>query len=246
MFELLLRCVKVFGAQGLLIYIKLKSRRVASIRIPGFSYPVHLRKHQKSDIITFKEIFLKREYDIPLPEFFHPVVIVDAGANTGFTSVFFANKYPHARIFSIEPDEDNYRQLVKNTRYYPSIHPLHSAIWNTSEMISVADKGYGVRGFVIEKGEHNALPGMSLGDLLKKFELSHIDILKIDIEGSEKEVFENGYEEWLPHTKCLVVELHDRMKKGCSKAVFEAITKYNFSFSIKGENVVFIRENVLA
>jgi hypothetical protein len=67
----------------------------------------------------------------------------------------------------------------------------------------------------------------------------HIDILKLDIEGSEKEVFETGYEHWLPKINILIIELHDKMKKGCSRAVFNAISKYDFSFDIKGENIIF-------
>ena len=57
--------------------------------------------------------------------------------------------------------------------------------------------------------------------------------------GSEKTVFEHNYESWLPFVKVLVIELHDRMVKGASSAVFEAIGKYDFSFGIKGENIVF-------
>ena len=66
-----------------------------------------------------------------------------------------------------------------------------------------------------------------------------LDLVKIDIEGAEKELFENGYEKWLPKTRVLVVELHDRMKPGCSKSVFSAICQYDFSFSHKGENLIF-------
>ena len=69
--------------------------------------------------------------------------------------------------------------------------------------------------------------------------MPHIDVLKLDIEGSEKEVFEEGYENWLPKTKLLLVELHDKMKKGCSRSVLNAVNKYDFSFDIKGENIIF-------
>ena len=53
------------------------------------------------------------------------------------------------------------------------------------------------------------------------------------------EVFESNTEGWLPKTRVLIIELHDRMKPGCSKAVFNAIGKHNFSLDMKGENLIF-------
>ena len=65
-----------------------------------------------------------------------------------------------------------------------------------------------------------------------------IDVLKIDIEGAEKEVFESVFENWIEHTKVIVVETHDRFKAGTSKALFSTISKYNFSLELCGENLV--------
>jgi hypothetical protein len=69
--------------------------------------------------------------------------------------------------------------------------------------------------------------------------LEQIDILKIDIEGSEKELFESDYDYWLSRTKILIIELHDRLKPETSKTVFKALLNYQFSVIIKGQNLVF-------
>jgi len=244
MFGLLIRCVRIFGIRGILIYAQLKLGLTNSIRIPGIKYPVSLRP-QQADKISFREIFMKREYDVTLPSTLIPTVIIDGGANVGFTSVFFANKYPTARIFSIEPDASNFTCLVNNTRNYTTITPIKSALWYKAELLNVVDKGYGDRGFVIEKNDEvNGLQATSIADLMQQYQLTHLDILKLDIEGSEKEVFSENYQRWLPQTKCLIIELHDRMKPGCSRAVFSALTQYNFSFSIKGENLVFTNNDL--
>jgi hypothetical protein len=42
----------------------------------------------------------------------------------------------------------------------------------------------------------------------------------------------------------VIIELHDALKPGCAKTVFEAFSKYNFSFSPLGENVVFTNLNM--
>ena len=75
---------------------------------------------------------------------------------------------------------------------------------------------------------------------MKQHDMAYIDILKVDIEGVEKEVFEGNYQYWLPKTRCLMVELHDRLTCGSSKMVFKAISEYEFAYAQSGENLVFI------
>jgi FkbM family methyltransferase len=240
MFSFFVICIRTFGLPGIIIYLKVKLNLTGSISLPGLRHPISMRP-QHSDKITFREIFIRKEYDIELPSSLNPTVIIDAGANIGFTSVFFANRFPDARIFSIEPDEENFRLLTTNTAPYSLITPLKSALWPINEQINILDKGHGNRGFMVEKSDHGiSLPGVSLSQLMQDHEIKHIDILKIDIEGSEKEVFSFGYEHWLPVTKHLIIELHDRMKPGCSRAVFKAINTYDFSLSIRGENLIFV------
>jgi FkbM family methyltransferase len=238
MLGMLINFIKYFGLGGFLVYLKIKFKQTSPLPLPGYLHPIHLR-NSKGDFISFREIFFKKEYELNLPHI-NPSIIIDAGANIGLTSVYFANRYPTARIICIEPDPENFACVVKNVSGYKTIIPLNKALWNTSEMLSLTNKGFGDRGFMIEEGNEKTTEGISLTALMQQYNLTHIDILKIDIEGSEKEVFSSGYEDWPPKTKCLVIELHDRMKPGCSDSVFAAIGNYNFSKSIKGENLVFI------
>ena len=239
---MLVNCIKHFGLAGLLVYLRIKFKQTSPLRLPGYLHPIHLR-NSKGDFISFREIFFKKEYNLDLPVNIKPTVIIDAGANIGLTSVYFANLFPNAKIICIEPDQENFACVIKNVSAYKNIMPLNKALWHSNEMLSISNKGFGDRGFMIEVGENKTTKGISLGELIQQHNLSHIDILKIDIEGSEKEVFSSGYENWLPKTKYLVIELHDRMKPGCSKSVSSAINKYNFSMSIKGENLVFINSD---
>jgi FkbM family methyltransferase len=244
MFGLLINCLTAFGWRGLIIYLKVRTRMTRSVSLPGIRHPFRLRP-QRADGISFREIFLRRLYDLSLPQTIQPKVIIDGGANIGMTSIFFANRYPNARIISVEPDENNFTVLADNVRPYPQITPVKSAIWHKKEQIHVVDKGYGDRGFMIEKNAPGTtvLEAMSLPDLLQAHGITQIDILKLDIEGSEKEVFSQNYESWLPYTRCLIIELHDRMKPGCSQTVFKALLAYDFSLSIQGDNLLFINES---
>ena len=83
----------------------------------------------------------------------------------------------------------------------------------------------------------------TVSKILAESGFDEIDLMKIDIEGAEKEVFSApDVDEWLSKVKVLVIELHDRMKKGCSRAFFTAMSKYDWHFELRGENLIFMRE----
>ena len=87
----------------------------------------------------------------------------------------------------------------------------------------------------------------TVGKLLAESGFDEIDLLKVDIEGAEKEVFgAPDVDEWLPKVKVLTIELHDRMKRGCSYEFFKAVSKYKWFFAFRGENLIFIRESLMA
>jgi len=206
------------------------------INIPGLQYPIHIRK-STSDKNVFQQIFLRKDYDIRYPA---PVkTIVDAGANIGLAALFFRLKYPDAKIICIEPDEKNYQQLCKNTAGYQNIINLRAALWSSITSVIISNNNAEAWLFSVEECEAEDIETVTIENLMHTYHLDGIDILKVDIEGSEKELFENGSEAWLPLCRTLVVEIHDNLKKGASKAVFTAISKHNFEFRLKGENLFF-------
>jgi FkbM family methyltransferase len=229
--------------KGYFFHLKMKYVKEGIMDIPSVKYPVYFRPGTV-DVYTIEEVFGRKEYDIDIK--YTPEFIIDGGANIGFTSVFFANKYPKAEIVAIEPEGNNFRLLLKNIAKYPNIKPLKSGVWGKDALLEVKDNGYGLRGFMVQEVENEteqSINATSIKTLMQGNRL--IDILKLDIEGSEKAVFEANPDEWLPYVKCLIIELHDRMVKGSSQAVFKALLKYNFSFSVKGENLVFINEDLV-
>ena len=78
----------------------------------------------------------------------------------------------------------------------------------------------------------------TIGDIISKYDLCHIDILKIDIEGAEKSIFENDTK-WLSIVDHLMVELHDRYVDGCSMSFFKAIKDLRYTMDVQGELLVF-------
>jgi len=224
---------------GTKIYMANKYKRNAILKFPFLKHKIHLRSlASNSDLVMFWQIFQHKEYEINIP--FDPKVILDLGANVGLASVYFSNRFPTAEIFSLEPNTDNYQMALKNVEFYPNVTMVQAAIWNSLEEIQLIDKGYGEASFMVEPGTGSkSVQAFTVDSFLQQMNVKSADIVKIDIEGAEKEIFEKGYENWLPNTKIIIVETHDRYKRDSSKAVLNTITKYDFSLEISGENLVF-------
>jgi len=207
---------------------------------PGFRNPVYLRI-KTSDESAYAQTLLWGQYTVDLP--FSPKVIVDAGANIGTASIYFTHKYPQARIIAIEPEASNYAMLTRNIRPYPAIIPVQAALWSRDGEIGIgeADPTSGVSGnwaFVTGDRPSVKVRAMTMPTLMKEMKIPGIELVKIDIEGAELEVFKDSG--WLRTVRCLMIELHDRFRPGCSEAV-EPVMQ-GFSRSKRGETTFFIRE----
>ena len=73
-----------------------------------------------------------------------------------------------------------------------------------------------------------------------------VDLLKIDIEGAEKELFEHpSHRDWLGRFRILVVKLHDWLKPRCSMAFFRTIASLEeVEKSLSGENMIIVNKRV--
>ncbi|GAA0871246.1 hypothetical protein GCM10009117_03920 [Gangjinia marincola] len=242
--------ITVFGKiAGARIFYAMKSGNTKSIRVPGFKYPISIRPNS-TDIPTFYQIFFEKQYEISLN--YKPLTIIDAGANTGFSAIYLANRFKKAHIVAVEAEYNNYNMLKTNTASYEQISCHHNALaYQSNKEIAVIDNGAGSWGFTTfsklkssNKTKKNNVYTLSIPDIMEEYGWSTIDVLKLDIEGAEKELFEKDYFLWLPKVKCLVIELHDLKNPGTSKIFFNVISSYDFYFYPKGENLVFINKKL--
>lgn len=228
---------------GYKLYKAIKQKKQCSIQFTNLLHPVMFRGIY-SDFAMFEQIFIEQQYQLPLE--IAAKTIIDLGANVGYASVYFANKFKNATIFALEPEQNNYTIAQQNTNLYQNILLYKGAIWNTQETINVKDNGLGEAGFMVESGEGvNTIKAYTVAEIMEIMKVQTIDILKIDVEGAEKEIFETNFETWVPNTKIIIVETHDRYKKGTSKAIFNTIGKYDFSLELKGENMILINNQLV-
>lgn len=243
---LLLRLFRKFGIKpGGRLFLNIKFGKLNNLKIPAINKAVSLRKGS-SDLYTFYQIFLHNEYEINFNR--NPKVIIDGGANIGLFTVLMKQNFPNAKFICVEPDVENYQLLQKNVSEYTDVHCENSGLWGSNAMLKVYDKyNKGKWGIVAEENnEEGTIRALPICDLMKKYSIDRIDILKLDIETSEKELFSKNYECWLPKTKMLIVELHDFMLEGCSKAFFEAIQKTfkSYEYTVNGENTIIINHDI--
>ena len=216
-------------------------------------FPFRLR-FTSSDIDAFEQIFVGNEYDFLVET--QPKVIVDAGANIGLTSIYFANRYPEAKIIAIEPEQSNFELLKENVAPYANIIPLRAALWHKNEEIDLVDPGRGKWGFMTQNSESDpnpvaTLPGsichkvkaITVDRLMGEYKLDRINILKIDIEGAEKEVFSDTTS-WIDKVDCIVVELHDRIRPGCVDSFCNGTKGFDHEW-LQGEKVILTKGNWL-
>jgi FkbM family methyltransferase len=247
--KMVMNLTKNYGIKGFFVYINLKLGISEKIKLPKIPYPIYLRR-KTSDIPTFNQIFTNKDYEIDLE--FYPQVIIDAGANIGLSAIYFTNKYPESKVICIEPEKSNFDVLLRNIEKYKNISTLKNALSNQpKQIINVIDNGWGNWGFMTESEDTSktkkivdSVKTITIDEIINNNNIKVIDLLKIDIEGAEKELFESNYENWLPYVRCLIIELQDRMKAGSSKSFFKAISQYNFNYFQSGENLIFINQEI--
>jgi FkbM family methyltransferase len=179
-----------------------------------------------TDIRVAGKILLEREYELPLAR--DPEVIIDAGAYTGISSVWFAARYPNARIVSLEPDASNFELLQRNASQEKRITPLREALWSEDRMVDISDVGNGEWGRRIDlHSDSQGVKATSMSSLILRLGLNRVDLLKLDIEGAEADLFEGDYHAWLQSVDAIAVEIHEDFRPGSRKVVLDACADFS-------------------
>lgn len=241
-----------FGIRGIISVFKAKltkSNILIKVNRKNIRFPFYLRIGT-TDIAAFDQIFIDQEYDFDTKNC--PKIIVDAGANIGLAAIYFASRYPESKIIAIEPELSNFDLLVKNVSSYDNIIALNAALWDKNEEIELVDTGLGNWGFMTQaeecQEEHlgnisHKIPGITIDKIMEENCIDTIDILKIDIEGAEREVFMNS-SAWIGKVNALIVELHERLKSGCNRSFYNGSNGFDEEWKL-GENVYLTRGKCL-
>jgi FkbM family methyltransferase len=153
-----------------------------------------------------------------------PKNIIDAGANVGYASILFANIWKNASIVAIEPEEENFKMLLKNTAPYPNIKCLRAAIWSKKCRLEVENVNAAAFSFQFHESQNDGnakIDSVTINEIKSYFPNNNVDLLKIDIEGGELEIFKNSEQGWEEGISFIAVELHERYAKGVTDIVLD-------------------------
>lgn len=234
-----------FGLRGLkFLFTRLYGKaKLLILDYPQFKAPIYLR-NQTSDIPTFYQCIFNEDYNINFD--FEPKVIFDLGSNIGLSVFYFKSKYPDAKVICVEPEEGNFDLLLKNTKSFEDVHCFQAGVWHRDAKLKIEDEEVNSWCFTVKESEDNrGLSAVTIDGLMQSCNVDYIDVLKIDIEGSEKYLFSENYENWLPKVKVIIIELHDKFMPGCAKSFFNAIQEYDFALMQKGENIICFMDKLL-
>jgi FkbM family methyltransferase len=143
--------------------------------------------------------------------------IIDGGPNIGLFSLWIARQAP-CRIVAFEPVSRNYEMLLENLGQ-AGITTVDAKRAGLSGVPGYATMTSSPRSFdhrlVPRRGgaAPEAVPTYSLAQAIA-FVGDEVDLCKLDIEGSERDVFEAVEDETLRKVRRFVIEYHDNMRPG--------------------------------
>ena len=144
------------------------------------------------------------EYEVPIQNVER---VVDLGANIGMASLYFLWKYPDATVDAYEIDPDNVVYLTKNLQQFPHarVHSMGVAAQAGEFTLYQRAEGGSSASSLIPEGDMRKGPLVKTQSLDTIIGERTIDILKIDIEGSEFEVLQASKK--LSQVRVIIAEL---------------------------------------
>lgn len=166
-------------------------------------------------------------------------LIVDAGGYIGTAAMRLARAFPASTVLSIEPSSENLELLRRNVAGFANVIVRQAALAAEPGTVDLTDPGAGHWGFTIAAQPGPARPtvetvaAISMADVLAETGHDRIFILKLDVEGAERDILASSGG-WMGRTAIVIAELHEHLLPGCAGA-FAAATAGRRNRRLPGE-----------
>jgi FkbM family methyltransferase len=211
------------------------SDELLELHIKPSRRPVYLRKWG-SDPATFEEVFVQAVYRPVTERLRSCQTLIDLGANIGLASVYLSG-YFGCRCFCVEANPDTFAILRKNLTGR-NAQALNAAVWGSRTMLAAECPPGRYSMATVQPDPNGSIPGLPLPDLIERSGFSTVDLLKIDIEGAETELF-RGELSWLTSVRAIAIEFHGESRKGTR--FDEIMQEHGFRITDTGHTVIAIR-----
>lgn len=244
--------VAVFGFSGAIKVLILSNRRRVRSSKRGLrrvalmnNYDFWFRGALDSGVMTH---FYEQNYFIDTNGGEEIRTVLDAGANIGDETARFYLLYPRANVLAVEAESKNYEILLRNFKNITSVKTINGALWWESGSVQIGNRfGDIAESYSIQStsgGGGAEVRAYTVPELMGLMKWDSIDILKIDVEGAEYEIFGKNSAEWIPKVKCFVFEVPDNDRPTTTQIIYKALGEIPFRTYICGENLVLIREDL--
>ena len=184
-----------FVSNSLMSFVHLEIMRLISgnsqcgVRLRGAPGKLIFFRNKSTDYATLLDCFLSGFHRPTRPLSNNPTIL-DLGANVGYAMVDLYFRHPGARIFGVELDARNVQVALQNIKGL-GMSILHAAVFHKDGQIEYNSTS-SFDAFKIGTDETSSstqikVQALSVGTILRKFDIRHVDYLKIDIEGEEKD-----------------------------------------------------------
>jgi FkbM family methyltransferase len=165
-----------------------------------------------------------------------PQLMIDGGAYIGDSAAYFLSRFSALNVIALEPDPFTYRALTKNLAPYGArVKTLNSGLYSHEGTIRFS--GEQTAAAISDNGDRE-ISVTTIPALLEEGAISHVDILKLDIEGAEEPIFSSMPERWLKYVDWLMIEFHsDR-----GESTISSILKQN-GFTMRQHRSVWYCQN---
>jgi FkbM family methyltransferase len=184
---------------------------------------------------------LKQHYE-KLIEAGRRPLILDCGANIGFSTMWLAQEFPACKVIAIEPDEENLAMAALKTAGYRNVKLIRGAVWDQSCRLSIINPGAEQWAFQVGPALNGGgIRAYTVNELAGE---DPIFIAKIDIEGAEGALFRSNTD-WMSRTRFVAIELHEWLFPGAgtAKPFMKAISAENHQMVQRGETLFFLLDH---
>lgn len=155
----------------------------------------------------YQSVLTRHEFLISQCQLKDESTFVDVGANVGYFTLLLAEKFPRAHVFAFEPVQDVFNCLSNNTKGFSNIDISHMAISNFEgkAFMHVDEHDSQISQLTHEQTDEGVSVN-TLDKVLAEKGISQVDLLKIDVENSEKYVLQQAVTT-LTNTRYLLIEI---------------------------------------
>lgn len=197
-------------------------------------YKPQIYTSEEPCFINYTQFFVDKIYDVlPITS---PKVVLDVGANIGLWTEWVLHKNAH-QVYAFEPDKTALHDLRQLHQNNDRVTIIDKAVYkentqltlNTSGNSCVSSLNPSVQSFT---GGYK-VNTITLETFIEEYNIEHIDLVKIDIEGGEFDIIPNLKQSTFDIIDAFLIEIHWKMVEGGeTKLQHLKDTLYNQGYNI--------------